>query len=128
MRRLSQPLNAWPPIFVIVLGILIYAFIFEREFLLSNEQDDVFVPQIDKICSSRGNRDFYQYTIYIEDNYFKSDAKDYPILGFFNSPDKTKSRYYIDTGTYYIATSNIDLYANMKDYDKLYLTISYRTE
>ena len=27
-----------------------------------------------------------------------------------------------------VSTSNIDLYANMKDYDKLYLTISYRTE
>ena len=91
-----------------------------------NEQDEVFVPQIDKICSSRGNRDFYQYTIYIEDNYFKSDAKDYPILGFFNSPDKTKSRYYIDTGTYYIATSNIDLYYQIKN--RGYKNYTYNSE
>ena len=91
-----------------------------------NEQDEVFVPQIDKICSSRGNRDFYQYTVYIEDNYFKSDAKDYPILGFFNSPDKTKSRYYIDTGTYYIATSNIDLYYQIKN--RGYKNYTYNSE
>ncbi len=35
--------NIWNVCFVISLGILIYAFIFEREFLLSNEQDSVFL-------------------------------------------------------------------------------------
>ena len=35
--------NIWNVSFVIFLGILIYAFIFEREFLLSNGQDGVFI-------------------------------------------------------------------------------------
>lgn len=80
-----------------------------------NGKEGVVIPQLDRIVSSRGNKDYYQYTIYIEDNYFKSDVKDMPIFGFFNSPDKTKSRYYIDTGTYYIATSNVDLYYQIKN-------------
>lgn len=81
----------------------------------NKEQMDVFVPQIDRISSVRGNKKSYQYTIYLEDDYFKSDESDAPILGFFNSPDKTKSRYFIDTGTYYMATSNIDLYYQVKN-------------
>lgn len=80
-----------------------------------NGKEGFVVPQLDRIVSSRGNKDYYQYTVYIEDNYFKSDVKDMPIFGFFNSPDKTKSRYYIDTGTYYIATSNVDLYYQIKN-------------
>lgn len=79
------------------------------------EQMDVFVPQIDRIRSMRGSKNCYQYSIYIKDDYFKSDESDAPILGFFNSPDKTKSRYFIDTGTYYMATSNIDLYYQVKN-------------
>ena len=79
------------------------------------EQVDVLVPQLDKVRSMRGNKNCYQYSIYIEDDYFKSDESDAPILGFFNSPDKTKSRYFIDTGTYYMATSNIDLYYQVKN-------------
>ena len=79
------------------------------------EQMDVLVPQLDKVRSMRGNKNCYQYSIYIEDDYFKSDESDAPILGFFNSPDKTKSRYFIDTGTYYMATSNIDLYYQVKN-------------
>ncbi len=35
--------NIWNVSFVIFLGILIYAFIFEREFLLSNGQDGIFI-------------------------------------------------------------------------------------
>lgn len=35
--------NIWNIVFVIFLGILIYAFFFEREFLLSNEQDSIFL-------------------------------------------------------------------------------------
>ena len=35
--------NIWNICFVIFLGILIYTLIFEREFLLSNGQDDVFL-------------------------------------------------------------------------------------
>ena len=79
------------------------------------EQVDVLVPQLDKVRSMRGNKNCYQYSTYIEDDYFKSDESDAPILGFFNSPDKTKSRYFIDTGTYYMATSNIDLYYQVKN-------------
>lgn len=79
------------------------------------EAEKTFCPVLDRICSKRGNIDYYQYSIYIDDKYFKSDVIDNPNFGFFNSPDKTKSRYFIDTGTYYIATSNIDLYYQIKN-------------
>ena len=38
--------NIWNVCFVIFLGILIYAFVFDREFLLSNEQHNVFLKLI----------------------------------------------------------------------------------
>lgn len=90
------------------------------------EQVDVLVPQLDKVRSMRGNKNCYQYSIYIEDDYFKSDESDAPILGFFNSPDKTKSRYFIDTGTYYMATSNIDLYYQVKN--RVLKSLVYKSE
>ena len=91
-----------------------------------DEQDDCISPDMDRVCSTRGKTDFYQYSIYIEDKYFKSNVNDNPIFGFFNSPDKSKSRYFIDTGTYYIATSMIDLYYQIKEHD--YNNIIYKTE
>ena len=39
--------NMWNIYFVVLLGILIYAFVFEREFFLSSEQSSVFL----KCCS-----------------------------------------------------------------------------
>ncbi len=79
------------------------------------QSPSVICPEMDTICSTRSGTDFYQYTIYIEDEYFKSDNHDAPILGFFNSPDKSKSRYFVDTGTYYLATSNLDMYYQIKN-------------
>ena len=40
--------NIWNICFAIFLGILIYIFIFEQEFLLSSGQDDVFLKIKDK--------------------------------------------------------------------------------
>ena len=90
------------------------------------EHENVISPLLDRICSSRGNKDFYQYSIYIEDDYFKSNPKDSGELGFFNSPDGTKSRYIIDTGTYFIATSLKDLYYQIKN--KKYKHFFYENE
>lgn len=89
-------------------------------------QKGVITPQVDRIASYRGNTKCYQYTIYVEDNIFKSDERDYPIFGFFNSPDNTKSRYYIDTGTYYMATSLMDLYYQVKNNN--FENFFYKTE
>ncbi len=90
------------------------------------DHENVISPSLDRICSSRGNKDFYQYSIYIEDDSFKSNPKDSPELGFFNSPDGKKSRYFIDTGTYYIATSLRDLYYQVKN--KNYAHFFYENE
>ena len=87
---------------------------------------NVINPILDRICSTRGKRDFYQYSIYIEDDCFKSDSKDSPGLGFFNSPDKTKSRYFIDTGTYFIATNLTDMYYQIKN--RKYPNFLYKNE
>lgn len=91
-----------------------------------SNKDKVIVPLLDRIHSKRGTLDCYQYTIYIQDDYFKSDENDVPVFGFFNSPDNSKSRYYIDTGTYYIATSLLDLFYQVKKHN--YPAIFYKTE